>query len=351
MQHGRIAFVAALAVTLLFACDSSTSTDDGGTTADAGSGGHDGGSTTPDAGGGGTDAGSSSGPDGGPTLDGGGSAIHTVFVISMENHNWSEILGSSSAPYINGLLSRDDASYTDQYFNPPGIHPSEPNYIWMEAGDNFGIRNDSNPSSNHQSTTDHLVTQLETAGLDWRSYQEDIVADTCGLTGHALYAPKHNPMIYFDDVNDGLNPTSARCIEHVRPYTELATDISAGHVVDYNFITPNLCHDMHNSSGCATGDSIKNGDDWLSSELPMILTSDAYLNGGVVFITWDESEGGDHPIGMIVLSPSAKGHGYHNTIHYTHSSYLRTVEEIFGVPLLRDAQNAMDLSDLFSVFP
>ena len=41
--------------------------------------------------------------------------------------------------------------------------------------------------------------------------------------------------------------------------------------------------------------------------------------------------GGDGPIGLIVLSRDAKGGGYSNTIHYTHSSTLRTVQEIFGV--------------------
>ena len=86
--------------------------------------------------------------------------------------------------------------------------------------------------------------------------------------------------------------------------------------------------------------------------LPTILNSQAYQNGGVVFITWDEGEGGDGPIGMIVLSPDAKGGGYSNTIHYTHSSTLHTIEEIFGVtPLLGDAANATDLRDLFTTFP
>ena len=75
-------------------------------------------------------------------------------------------------------------------------------------------------------------------------------------------------------------------------------------------------------------------------------------NGGTVFITWDEGEGGDGPIGMIVLSPDAKGAGYSNTIHYTHSSTLRTLQEIFGVtPLLGGATTAIDLRDLFKMFP
>ena len=57
------------------------------------------------------------------------------------------------------------------------------------------------------------------------------------------------------------------------------------------------------------------------------------------------------PLGMIVLSPLARGGGYFNNIHYTHSSTLRTFQEIFGVtPLLGDAVKATDLSDLFSQF-
>jgi len=84
----------------------------------------------------------------------------------------------------------------------------------------------------------------------------------------------------------------------------------------------------------------------------ILISSSAWQNGGALFITWDEGEGGDGPIGMIVLSPSAKGGGYSNTIRYTHSSTLRTVQEIFGVtPLLGDAANATDLRDLFRAFP
>jgi hypothetical protein len=108
---------------------------------------------------------------------------------------------------------------------------------------------------------------------------------------------------------------------------------------------------MHSS--CAPyNDPIRQGDVWLQNSVPAILNSAAYKNGGALFITWDEGEGSDGPIGMIVLSPTAKGHGYHNAIGYTHSSTLRTLEEIFGLsPLLGDAANSTDLRDLFSTFP
>ena len=84
----------------------------------------------------------------------------------------------------------------------------------------------------------------------------------------------------------------------------------------------------------------------------MILDSAAYRSGGAVFVTWDEGKASDGPIGMIVLSPFAKGNGYRNFIRYTHGSTLRTFQEIFGVrPFLRDAAIETDLSDLFAVFP
>jgi hypothetical protein len=301
-------------------------------------------------------------PDGGTPPDGGmlpdaapdapaGGSPPAVFLILMENHNWSAILGSSSAPYINQQLL-PMASHAEQYFNPPNLHPSEPNYIWLEAGSNLGITTDGLPSSNHRSTTAHLVTQLENAGIPWKSYQEDISGQSCPLSTSGLYAPKHNPMVFFDDVTNGNSSSSSRCIAHVRPLSELAGDLAADRVAGYNFVTPNLCNDMHNATGCATSDEVQNGDDWLRANVPALLSSAAYNRGGVIFITWDESEGGEFPIGMIVLSPFARGGGYSNQIHYTHSSTLRTVQEIFGVtPLLGDAANATDLGDLFRALP
>src|SRR5438876_6979377 len=79
------------------------------------------------------------------------SAIRTVFLLVMENTDWSSIKGSSSAPYINSLLPI--AAHAEQYYNPPNMHPSLPNYLWLEAGTNFNILNDNAPSQNHQSTT------------------------------------------------------------------------------------------------------------------------------------------------------------------------------------------------------
>src|SRR5205085_6691473 len=129
--------------------------------------------------------------------------------------------------------------------------------------------------------------------------------------------------------------SNAQC-PNLKSDADLSGDLASGTVARYNLIVPDTCHDMHDS--CNGNDPILQGDTWLQNNLPAILSSPAYQNGGAVFITWDEAASGDGPIGLIVLSPSARGHGYSNAIHYTHSSLLRTLEEIFGVrPLLGDA--------------
>ena len=114
---------------------------------------------------------------------------------------------------------------------------------------------------------------------------------------------------------------------------------------------------MHDS--CApTSNAVKQGDNWLAAEIPRIMASSAYRNGGAIFVTWDEGRlslsclSNNCPFGMIVISTLGKGGGYANSIAYTHSSTLRTMQEIFGVtPLLRGAATATDLRDLFRTFP
>jgi phospholipase C len=272
--------------------------------------------------------------------------VKTVFVIVLENHDWSSIVGSHSAPYINNTLL-PIASHAKAYYNPSGLHPSLPNYLWLEAGTNFGITDGNDPSVNAQSSTAHLVTQLAAAGVSWKSYQEDISGTNCPLTGVNRYAPRHNPVVYFKDVTGNNNFGSVYCIKHVRPFSELAADLRNNTVSQYVFITPNECNDGHNP--CAPlNNPVAQTDTWLKTNLPMLLDSQAYKNAGAIFITWDEAENGDVPIGMIVLSPLAKGNGYSNTVHYTHGSLLRTVQEIFGVtPLLGDAAKQSTLNDLF----
>jgi len=127
-------------------------------------------------------------------------SINHVFVIDMENHNFAQpssdtsapgqILNSPAAPYLNSLITSGNpnaahVSYASAYHNVlatpsgnnPSIHPSEPNYIWQEAGDNFGVLNDNDPFLNPGGTNQdapNLSGLLQNAGISWKSYQEDI---------------------------------------------------------------------------------------------------------------------------------------------------------------------------------
>jgi hypothetical protein len=284
---------------------------------------------------------------GGTTETTGDPPLSTVFIILMENHKWADIEGSNDAPYINDVLLPQGALALSYKGGDHGtVHPSEPNYIWLEAGDTLGIDNDDDPNKNEVDTTDHLVTQMRNHSPEiiWKSWQEDMPPDDCGVNSDGLYAAKHNPMAYFTDVTDD----HAYCVDRIRPFDELTPQS----VAQYNFITPNLCNDMHGAFPNCTFPSVSQGDDWLSQVVPQIMASQAYQDGGVIFITWDEAENNsDADIGMLVLSPKAKP-GYTNTIEYDHSSTLRTIQEIFGLtPFLGAAAGATDLSDLFTSFP
>ena len=278
--------------------------------------------------------------------------IQTVFIILMENYPWSSIKGSTNAPYINDVLLPMGV-HCEQYYNPSNYNCSLLGYLWLEAGTAFGISTfdphcDDPPSVNHQSTTNHLVSQLDRAGISWKTYQEGGLSDRMLFTDLGNYAVRHNAFVYFDDVtgtNDQFYPYG---VAHVRPYSELAGDLASNTVAQYNFITPDLCHDMHNS--CApTNNAIRQGDGWLATEVPQIMASAAYTNNGAIFITWDDPDiTTPVPIGMIVVSPLVRAPGYVCTNRYDHSSTLRTFQEIFRVgPFLGGAAGATNLSELF----
>jgi hypothetical protein len=373
-------------------------------------------------------------------LNAGAEEIKKVFVIAMENHNWTQpanqftggiqqIFQNPAAPFINSLVNgtafaringrdvriSEQVAYATNYHNVlatpsgnnPHIHPSEPNYLWAEAGTNFGVLNDNDPFAangpTEQTTTQHLVTLLMQAGKTWRSYQEDVDLTTVGgqLTNVPLprnqwtvplkstsgvfapgnfnqfngsnqfnYAAKHNPMVFFTDSSGGNDLTTANPLRtQYAPLQQFFADLDNDTVADYNFITPNQFNDQHTTLTGGykglTGDPAKilQGDDFLRQVIPVIMASRAYKEHGVIIIWWDESEqdgvAGDnlddfsHTIGEIIISPRAHknvdGLPYASPLNFTHSSDLRTMQEIFrtGGPFLGDAANAIDLSDLF----
>lgn len=282
------------------------------------------------------------------------SVIQHVFVITMENTDASQIYGNTTnAPYINNTLLPNYAHATNWNDELPSL-ASEPHYIWMEAGTNafsdHTFTTDNDPSrKNSTSSTAHLVTQIKNSlnGVTWMTYQEGQDANTgaCPVVSSGFYAAKHNPFVFFKDVSGNTpSKTNAYCAAHSKPYTSLAADLAADNIASYVFITPNLCNDMHGATGCPNSNRIRSGDDWLSAELPNLINW-VNLHSSVILITWDEG-GSTTKMPFLAIGPGVKAN-YAGAVSYDHKSIIKSVEEIFGLPLLSTVSGATDLADLF----
>ncbi len=294
------------------------------------------------------------GPDGGrPLLDGAGSNVPTdgssvtpnltVFTIVLENHDYKEIIGSANAPYINSLLAEGALATAYKDTN----HPSLPNYLHMISGaDQYPGFIDIDPTQAPYFPADqpNLGTQLEAAGIKWRSYQESMTAP-CKLTATGNYAPKHDPFLYFKDQQMGANNLCATTNVN---FSELAADL-ASNTYRYMWITPDLVDDGHNPTANPVS-ALTASDTWMSVNVPKLLASEAYRAGGIIFITWDEAEGrtGDDPdiIPMIVLAKNLAHPGMTSATAFTHSSYLATVEDLFHLPRLATVTSTPSLMPL-----
>ncbi|HVV50703.1 MAG TPA: alkaline phosphatase family protein [Polyangia bacterium] len=283
----------------------------------------------------------------------GPAAVGQVIVVAMENEDIGEIYGDDTdAPYLNLTLVPGYAHATEFVDELGQSVPSEPHYVWLEAGTNafadHTFTTDDAPSAhNSTASTAHLTAQMAAAGLDWTAYQEGLDAATgsCPVAGAGFYAPKHDPFVFFQDLA-GSPPakTAAACAAHMKDLSALPADLAAGALARYVFITPDLCHDMHGASACPDHDLVKSGDDWLALNLPpLIAYADAHA--GVVFLVWDEGDPSGH-LPFLALGAVVKP-GYAGAQRYTHSSVLKTTEEILGLPPLPTVAAAPDLGDLF----
>jgi len=189
------------------------------------------------------------------------------------------------------------------------------------------------------------------------------------------FATKHDGQLFFTATNGGsatapnFSPSNPQA-QFYAPLQQLSADLATNTgLAKYNLITPNQFNDMHSSLNTnftyngvtwahnTDQQAIAIGDNFLSMIVPQIMASQAYKNNGAIVIWFDETEGGNtsaFTIPEIVISPLAKGNAYTNNILYTHSSDLRTLEELFGVfapggGFLGDANTpgTNDLSDLF----
>jgi phosphatidylinositol-3-phosphatase len=218
-----------------------------------------------------------------------------------------------------------------------------------------------------------IADQLVATHRSWKTYQEDLPAVEPGVVGvnysdgelsnlgaaavfapgpvQKLYAVKHNPFVYFRDVQVGSNPelSLAQVKDFDGPHG-LRADLATGNVPDLAFIVPNQCHDQHGfvSGGtpiCSTATDaeeqllLAQGDAEVSKLVNGIKASRAWREGrNVLVLVWDENDFSNAPNHVVMLvETNYAPNGKVDSNVYDHYSLLRTLEAGFGLPCLNHA--------------
>ncbi len=234
------------------------------------------------------------------------SRLDHIFVIMLENHSQSSVIGDENAPYLTHLAHQ--YGMADHYYGV--THPSMPNYIASIAGDTFGIQDDEDENVvNLDRRT--LVDQLEARHITWGAYMDTLPADKLARFGPTvngvevpLYAKKHNPFVLFDDIKN--NPARMAL---VKDYSRLSEDLNSGHAPEFVWISPNQCNDMHGGvddpvaghpeTPCPYGvtkddpndASLKQkADDFVKTAVHTIMGSAAWTKRSAIVIVTDEND-------------------------------------------------------------
>ncbi|MEV8097366.1 alkaline phosphatase family protein [Kitasatospora sp. NPDC085879] len=249
-----------------------------------------------------------------------------VVVVVMENHAYSQVIGSSSAPYLNNTLKAGGANLTQSY----GLtHPSEPNYYQLFSGSNQGRTDDSCVTVGSISAP-NLASELIAAGKTWASYNEGLPSQgsTVCTNSAGKYAQKHNPWFGFSNV-----PTST-----AKTMTQFPTDYTT--LPKVSFVVPNLCSDMHDCS-------VSTGDTWIQNNLGAYATW-AKTHNSMLVVTFDEDNklSGNRIPTLFYGEHVAAGSSTATT--YNHYNVLRTLEDLAG--LTSHAGNAASASDITGIW-
>ncbi|MFH9941285.1 alkaline phosphatase family protein [Streptomyces murinus] len=246
-----------------------------------------------------------------------------VVVVVFENHADSQVIGSSSAPYINSLKA--DGAYLSQSYAI--THPSQPNYFALFSGATQGITDDSCYTPGFSSAP-NLASELIAAGRSWASYNESLPSQGSTVCSSGEYARKHNPWFGFSNV-----PTSS-----AKTFAQFPADYST--LPQVSFVTPNLCSDMHDCS-------VATGDTWLKNNLGGY-ASWAKAHNSLLVITFDEddSQSGNR-IPTLLYGQSVVA-GSSSSVTYNHYDVLRTLEDSQG--LSTHAGNAASAKDISGIW-
>jgi len=252
-------------------------------------------------------------------------AADHVFVVLLENHGFSQVIGNAAMPYLNSLASSH--SLATNYF--ANTHPSIGNYFMLTTG-NIETNDDAFTGT---VSSDSIPRAFAAAGKTWKAYMESL--PSVGYTGGDVYPyfKHHNPYVYLTDV---LNSSAE--LARVVPYTQLASDLGAGTLPSLAFIGPNAEDDAHDCPGgganCTDDQKLAAADTWLKNNIDPLIKSPALANS-VFIILFDEAvdtdaaNGGGH-IAMVMAGSHVKA-GFRSTTFYQHQSTLRLVMDLLRV--------------------
>ena len=260
-----------------------------------------------------------------------------VFILVEENANYSDVIGSSTMPYLNDLANQYGLA-TKYYAD---THPSIGNYLMLTTGQVL-TNDDSQTPLSFPVSADNVVRELIASGKTWKQYAESIpsVGYVGGDSGE--FATRHVPLPYMTDAQT----TTQR--QNIVPFTQFATDLANDTLPNYTFITPNLCNDAHDC-GLAVADS------WLQANIDPLTKSVSFQKDGLLIIVFDESVGDDTngggQVAAVLISPFSKG-GYKSSTVYQHESVLRLMLEGLGVTNLPgSAATAPKMWEFFNFTP
>jgi hypothetical protein len=247
-------------------------------------------------------------------------------VIVEENQGTNTVIGSTSAPYITRLAG----AYTSATQWYAIQHNSPADYVALISGSTQSWGTAPPPFAGST-----VVDELAAEGIDWRAYMEGMPSPCFNGTPPvgSGYAQIHNPFSYFSSILS----SPAQCDRVVPLAGNFVNDLNSPTPPPFMWVTPNECNDMH--TACAPlNDPVKQGDQWLQSYLPKVLSSPWYASGGVVILTWDEgitsqgwNGGSGGQIPTLVIAARAHGAYAGGGDHY---GTLRAIEEAYGVGLL-----------------
>ncbi|TDU02959.1 acid phosphatase [Streptomyces sp. 846.5] len=246
-----------------------------------------------------------------------------VVVVMEENHSYSDIIGNSSAPYINSLAGQG-ALLTSSY---AVTHPSEPNYLALFAGSTFGLSSDKCPVS--EGTTANLGSELLAAGDTFKGYSEGLPSTGSTACTSGKYARKHSPWVNFSNV------PSADSL----PFSSFPTTTSGyANLPTLSFVIPNLNNDMHDGT-------IATADTWLNTNLSAYATW-AQANNSLLIVTWDEDDYTEsNQIPTIIVGQSVSPGTYDETVD--HYNLLATLEQMYGLTAVGNSASATAITDIW----